>query len=422
MSKSLNQEWKSLRLLVNQKMKEIDTVLALGSENTKQLTQLKNELHLLIDDFIYKSQTLTILDNEDEREDENISLNEDEVAAITDTIKLVNQDFELFLTFMKSMKSSSESSAFLMSLQWAKYLFTNDDFKLGQFETSPFWSSLNSFPKLKQITGLTTTPIYEDYQANVYEGLEYLNHTNPKQWKIHFGFFKAVKTRFHDDLEKIKVATRLYLIHEAVHYEHRLTSYTVRGIGNFPKTVEEADYQADTYAILTEYAYQVETLKRKSQPIDPIKIILDIIDVAINTTFSFIPQTSIPLKRAQVRRVNRILIWAFQYRLIKFIDEVDDKIKFNKIFQILAIKPIVEIHGPPILVTNSPKSQRVIYILKNFDGPLTMSVFYNNTVRKPVLHEHIGLQLLEGLKETNFEKICEAMAQFFTAEGISLNL
>jgi len=48
-------------------------------------------------------------------------------------------------------------------------------------------------------------------------------------------------------------AIRVVLIHEGLHYyQHNLSQVTVEGIGRFPKIVEDADYQADIYAILYE--------------------------------------------------------------------------------------------------------------------------------------------------------------------------
>ena len=53
-------------------------------------------------------------------------------------------------------------------------------------------------------------------------------------------------------------AGRLFLFHEALHYSsegHRLTSEVANGIGQFPKVIEEADYQAKVWALPSEYKY-----------------------------------------------------------------------------------------------------------------------------------------------------------------------
>jgi len=425
-TKQVNKEWKNLRQLIADKVNSVlEVANTKDGEKQIKLQRIKAELDLLIDDFISKSQHITLADViMDDDDDETPKLNVDQVATVTEILKIVNPSVEKFLSFMKEFTTAkSVSEEELKKIHWIKFLFSNGDkYKVQTFDSNKFWIALRNYTQLKEIVGLVSIPIHNEYAEDIKEGLEFQGHITPNQWKITFNFFLSLKQRFGADIESINIATRLFLIHEAVHFEHGLTSYSVRGIGNFAKTIEEADYQADTYAIVTEFAYQILVLEKENKTIDHQELILKLIETAINTTFSFVPKSAIPIKRAQIRRVNRTLIWAYQYRLIKFITEADTTKKLEKIFEILATKPVVELHGPKVLVSNNKNRPRIFFDFQNFEEPLHIATFFGNEVHRHPYDPVSSKEMIDGLRETDFHKICEAMGTFFTAVKISKNI
>ena len=130
------------------------------------------------------------------------------------------------------------------------------------------------------------------------------------KWYVDDNFFISINKRIKDQ-EKIRKAIRLFLFHEALHYKrHKLTELTSVNMGSFPKVLEIADYQADVYGVINEYGYCLNT--KDTSASQPKKFFLDAIKVATETMWSF-DDNGINLEQIQVRRLNRYLIWYWQY-------------------------------------------------------------------------------------------------------------
>lgn len=147
-----------------------------------------------------------------------------------------------------------------------------------------------------------------------------------KFWEIDFDFFDNVSKRFENNgdnyEEKLRIAIRLFIIHETIHKHHNLDKYSVQGIGNFPRIVEYVDFQADAVAMILELFYKI-SLKGELKVCQKnfiITSILEIIKIAIETTFSFNP-TETDLNLIQVRKVNRYSIWLWFYNNIELLFE-----------------------------------------------------------------------------------------------------
>ena len=194
----------------------------------------------------------------------------------------VNVRLNLLRSFLKGNVSAEQ--------EWFKTVLASRYWKLFSF---PYWNFksdvLENFLNLSDIgSDLLDTKNLQVSEVIIFD-------RDSSKWKIDISFFDQVSNRFErshpDYAERLFIATTLYVVHEVVHKTHNLDSNTVDGIGNFPKIVEEADYQADAIAVLTELSFfiyekgGIEKLTAK----ELIGKLLDTIKIAIETTFSFNP-------------------------------------------------------------------------------------------------------------------------------------
>lgn len=233
------------------------------------------------------------------------------------------------------------------------------------------------------------------------------------KWQIDMSFFNEVSDRFEgidekDFQSKLIIAGCLYVLHEGIHKIHNLDTNTVTGIGNFPRIVEEADYQADLIAMLIYLSFEINKMGNfNSLTVSQIgEKFCAIIRIAIETTFSFNPVGE-NLKRIQVRRVNRYLIWFWHYFRIKdLMKKENDSVGFlRKVLSVLSVKPSVEVTGPAILSSNS--QDRTFYDLNNIKHTEFLGVMLeNNEIIRLRPTSDIQFQdLYNGLKESDFEKM-----------------
>jgi len=221
------------------------------------------------------------------------------------------------------------------------------------------------------------------------------------KWYIDDHFFVALNKRLNN-LEAIKKANRLFLFHEALHYKkHKLTTTTANNIGSFPKVLETADYQADVYGLLNEYSY---ALKAGHSTGDLKSFFLSNIDVATETMWSFDDRGK-ELEDMQIRRVNRYLIWYWQYVLIEINgNNLDD------IVRILEDKPVIEING----LKTKELNNRFFYDLNRRNSRyLEIGIFKDNEVARHGSASNMPIEsLIEGLKQLNGELIKEVLRSF----------
>lgn len=221
------------------------------------------------------------------------------------------------------------------------------------------------------------------------------------EWFVDDNFFISLNGRIGNG-EKIKQAIRLFLFHEALHYKkHNLTDTRAVNIGSFPKVLETADYQADVYAILNEYGFHIHI---KGGVADPKSFFLDVIGTATETMWSF-DDAGVPLTEIQIRRLNRYMIWYWQYARIE-----KNGNSLNDIVKILAEKPVIELNG---LKTKEENNRFYYELEKRPDQPLELGVFYGNRVIRNGSATNMAIEnLVTGVKEMKGELLLNVMRSF----------
>jgi hypothetical protein len=278
------------------------------------------------------------------------------------------------------------------SINWLQMVCTSDD----EYETVSKhlkypWSSVTDIDK--------TSLKYDNIDTETFDvedGFEYIEKSNT--WLLDDGFLFGLSKR----LDKAKYtdimqAGRLFFFHEALHYSkdgHRLTKEVANGIGQFPKVIEEADYQADVWGLLTEYKfcrmYEPQKLKGGIK-----EFFCNAIETAIETMWSFV-DTGTELSIIQVRSMNRFLNWYWQWVLI---ENIDGPGSLEDIISILLDKPVIEFAGAQMEL----RGYRTFYKL-NFKqtNKYQLAAFARNKVYRfaPNLIEDIidGFRLLKGEK------------------------
>jgi len=236
-------------------------------------------------------------------------------------------------------------------------------------------------------------------------GFEYVQLTNT--WQLDDGFLSGLKRRLgHSMGTDLAQAARLFFFHESLHYAHeghRLTRGIADGIGQFPKVIEEADYQADVWALLTEYRYaQIYDVERVNT--GPKSFFCSAIDTAVETMWSFL-DTGEELSLIQIRSMNRFLNWYWQSIRIEGLAGGGT---LEEIASILFEKPVIEFAGAPMTL----RAHRTFYRLKGVDDyRLQLGAFlYNRLFR--FAPTQIA-DIVEGFRELNGEKIKEGLRNFY---------
>lgn len=292
--------------------------------------------------------------------------------------------------------------------QWYENIFPVDEKEIKLIFNQPYWQfSQTNYSTYFNIHE-PNEPLLGENIVNVAEGISFDLVT--LKWAIDISFFNQVSQRFEgidvDYKIKLTTATRLYLIHETIHKVHNLDSDTVTGIGNFPKIVEEVDYQADAIAILTELAYFISTSENVNLKKAIIDKLSDIIKIAIETTFSFNPINN-NLKLIQVRRVNRYLIWLFHYSKIQELRlrPISDDDLIVEILRQFSTKPMLEIAGPAI--KSNKDRNRTFYDLNMIIHQEEVALLKpnNQIVRCGKTSALDFNDFYNGIKESNFNKL-----------------
>jgi len=220
------------------------------------------------------------------------------------------------------------------------------------------------------------------------------------EWSIDTSFFIALSKRLKED-PLIHKAGRLFLFHETLHYSfHGINSQVAAGIGSFPKVIEESDYQADVYALLHEYAY-AKLYDNSFNKGNFKEWFLQTIHIMTETMWSFDDQ-GVAIKEIQIRRMNRYIMWYWQAVKIKYANTLKD------VMDILSEKPVIEFSGLNIKASN----QRVFYNLDRMaENHCEMAIYANGKVTRTTPPNY--LQLIEGFKERNGEKVKNVLEMFY---------
>ncbi|WP_422104483.1 SAVED domain-containing protein [Winogradskyella sp.] len=229
-------------------------------------------------------------------------------------------------------------------------------------------------------------------------------------WKIDDGMFVSLEKRISKiPGADILQAGRLFLFHEGLHFcssGHNLIGLVAEGIGQFPKVIEEADYQADVYALLYDYKY---SQTQDSELVDGNlkKFFSRAIETATETMWSFVDNGT-ELTEIQIRSMNRFLNWYWQSVRI---ESLDGRGTLAEIIEILFDKPIIEVAGPPPFILN----ERRVAIKLNSAATqrFELAIFHNNKI---IRTSPTGIKsIIEGFRELNGEKIKDGLKSFLVS-------
>jgi len=267
------------------------------------------------------------------------------------------------------------------------------------------WTSVTDINK----TSLKHDKIDTD-TTDVEDGFEYIEKSNT--WLLDDGFLFGLSKRLNTKPDTdIMQAARLFFFHEALHYSkegHRLTKEVANGIGQFPKVIEEADYQADVWGLLTEYKYcsmfEFKRLKKGMKA-----FFCDAIETAVETMWSFV-DTGAELSIIQVRSMNRFLNWYWQWVLI---ENIDGPGSLEDVIMILLDKPVIEFAGAQMEL----RGYRTYYKLNaKQSNNYQLAAFARNKVYRfapNLIHD-----ITDGFKNLDGDKIKSGLKSFQVTLGL----
>jgi hypothetical protein len=301
---------------------------------------------------------------------------------------------EQLKTGIKSFISTNEN----VYSDWFDHITQkNDDLKAM---SDGLWEKL---PELSHTSLKNDTIDFDATDVNdgfSYDGKELL-------WKIDDGMFVSLQKRISKiPGADILQAGRLFLFHEGLHFcpsGHNLIGLTAEGIGQFPKVIEEADYQADVYALLYDYKYsQVQDSDLVNGNLK--KFFSRAIETATETMWSFVDNDT-ELTEIQIRSMNRFLNWYWQAVRIESLDGTGS---LSEIIEILFDKPIIEVAGPPPFILNE---RRVAIKLNNAATQrFELAIFYKNKI---IRTSPTGIKsIIDGFRELDGEKIKIGLKSF----------
>ncbi|MCG8422679.1 MAG: SAVED domain-containing protein [Proteobacteria bacterium] len=181
-----------------------------------------------------------------------------------------------------------------------------------------------------------------------------------RAWQLDDSWLATLADRLPDDQLR-GCALRLLILHEALHRGPQcLTRETSRGVGRFPKVLEEIDYQADLWAMLYERA--LASLRSRSYVEDSADYFQNLIHIATEAMWAFDDHGE-RLRQIEVRRLNRYLNWYWQSLRLEIAGSTSgsEPLGLSKVLTILARRPSIELAGPAIVTRN----ERVFFDLEH---------------------------------------------------------
>ena len=312
------------------------------------------------------------------------NLTDDDINKANELRNLANEELtERIHTYLENKANPKKNEI------WFNNAYAKLDKNLSN---DSFWCDLPTLQATKLITdkvGLTLTDVVDGFTYSL------------DKWFIADGFFVSLNKRL-DNLEKIRQAIRLFLFHEGLHVaKHKLTSNTSENIGSFPKVLETADYQADVYAMVNEYGFSNHFHKIEN----PKVFFLEMINTATETMWSF-DDNGVLLNDIQIRRLNRYLIWYWQYVRI---EKAENDI--NKLVKILFEKPVIEFNGLRTYESNN----RFFYDLDESNTAYwELGVFFYNQVTRHGTATNMDIKVLvNGVRNMDGEEIKKILRSFY---------
>jgi hypothetical protein len=253
-------------------------------------------------------------------------LTKKELASVAKLRKELVNEYESIKEFVSEIEKRRKGTD---SHTWATPLFlTKVPVSLNEGRWK-FMPTIESTPILKSSVSTDKIDTGEQFYDDV-----------SKEWMLDNHFLLALQDRLKT-MDKIKQAFRLFIFHESLHFALGLSSYQATGIGRFPRVLEEADFYADVWAMLHEYAYTAHNEGGKKVKSSS-TFFASLIGLALETFWAF--DTNVDMSRPQIRRVNRYLLWYFVRSELQLLNSED----LSDTIEILSVKPIIDLRGPTI--------------------------------------------------------------------------
>lgn len=163
-----------------------------------------------------------------------------------------------------------------------------------------------------------------------------------REWIFDDRLLVAIAARLEDAGARRR-AGRLFLLHEALHHHCQdLDASTGRRVGvDHPALIEEIDYRADVWGILTDLR------TRMLDGADATRWLIESIDVHLDVSWAFVSSDE-AARRIEVRRARRFLIWHWQRELLVRLQERPSADVLARSVSLLLTKPEVSLSGAPI--------------------------------------------------------------------------
>ncbi|TKD05301.1 SAVED domain-containing protein [Polyangium fumosum] len=228
--------------------------------------------------------------------------------------------------------------------------------------------------------------------------------SSENEWQIDDHWLLRLARRLPEEGRRQR-ALRLLVLHEAVHRGRQtLTRASSREIGRFPKVLEEIDYHADVWAML--YEYSLAETESGAEVENPQRFFKDLVRIATETMWAFDDDGS-PMREIQIRRLNRYLIWYWQYLHLERGTGRSAVLSLDNVLAILAERPILELAGPKVVAHDD----RVFFALDvaRVDTP-ELAVYHRGCLyRHGMRYDFPITDLLQGVRERNGDRILDAL-------------
>lgn len=373
---------------------------------------MKGEIDLLVDDILKVSRQISLTE---EINDQPLilGLSEERKTRVKKAIFNLNAFFSPYLSAIKDIHNHRPANWY-GDLFDKKHNFTlNPEAYLGF--NSFLWQKLPIISDINYVVAPDIEVFINDSVERVKGGV---NYSTNNMWEIDFLILNNFIDQFEGRPIELENCIALYIIHEAFHKEHhKLDRYTVEGIGDFSRVIEEADYQADVYAIINLLIYRLRNLDNKKGLERVLDLAIGLVNTALDTTYAFAKMEGRPpYKRSQIRRVNRTLIWVYQLLKLEEAKKNPYEQHFKNILDILSQKPILDVSGLEIFTT---KNRTYFKLDIERADKIEIATFKDNSIYRNEPNQ-IGFQkmFIEGLQNLDKIKLKEALTSYLTKARI----
>lgn len=243
----------------------------------------------------------------------------------------------------------------------------------------------------------------EDYEmATPFDAIstEFTFRSGDKKWIVGDYLAYHFWAASNQNKESLAQLVRLFLLHEAIHGERqRLKRENAFNVGRFARVLEEVDYQADIWAVCHElyFAYKIRNISVHHR-----EFAMGLIKIIVGSFVAFDKAVGFD-NGFQVRRLNRYLLWLWQYVLL---DDQRKEVSLQKVVEILLNKPVIDLAGPQIACRN----ERIFMTLE--EGKLVtpeMGIYHEGKFAR---YEGTSvIKVFDGLNNFDIEKMIEGLKE-----------